>query len=171
MKDVKIRAYRDVDYTICRALWTELTQHHRMIYDDPTIGGSDPGAGLDTYLAIPKRIGTWVAESDGVIIGMTGLIAGTWQGEGEIEPVVVTANCRLQGIGTQLVQRDLVEARKAGIHSLSVRPAARNKSAILFFVKSGFNTAGYVDLYQDLDAVRERKRHSGIMVHGIELKY
>ena len=42
-----VRAYADADYAACRVLWAELTSHHREIYEDPTIGGADPGAGVD----------------------------------------------------------------------------------------------------------------------------
>jgi hypothetical protein len=28
----------------------ELTDHHRWIYHDPSIGGDDPGTGFDDYL-------------------------------------------------------------------------------------------------------------------------
>ena len=31
----------------------ELTDHHRQIYDDPSIGADDPGTGFDDYLATP----------------------------------------------------------------------------------------------------------------------
>ena len=32
------------DYSECRRLWAELTEHHRRIYGDPSIGGADPGS-------------------------------------------------------------------------------------------------------------------------------
>jgi hypothetical protein len=60
--EVVVRPYADGDYDACRSLWAELTEYHRGIYGDPSIGGDDPGAGLDGYLAEPLRAGSWVAE-------------------------------------------------------------------------------------------------------------
>ncbi len=39
-----VRAYQREDYEACRELWRELTERHRDIYGDPTIGGAIPGA-------------------------------------------------------------------------------------------------------------------------------
>jgi hypothetical protein len=69
-----VRGYAEGDYRACRALWAELTEYHRSIYRDPSISGDDPGAGFDGYLATPQRIGSWVAESRGRIVGLTGLL-------------------------------------------------------------------------------------------------
>jgi glycine/serine hydroxymethyltransferase len=51
LMNTQIREYRDADYEACRSLWAELTEHHRLIYGDPSIGGNDPCAGIDEYLA------------------------------------------------------------------------------------------------------------------------
>ena len=40
---VDVRGYAPADYAACRMLWAELTEHHRRIYEDPAIGGDDPG--------------------------------------------------------------------------------------------------------------------------------
>ena len=58
-----IRAYEPSDYDACRALWLELTERHRLIYDDPTIGAPDPGSAFDDYLDNPSRTCTWVANA------------------------------------------------------------------------------------------------------------
>jgi len=55
MAGLVIRDYKPGDYTACRALWEELTVHHREIYGDPRIGRDDPGQGVDAYLANPLR--------------------------------------------------------------------------------------------------------------------
>ena len=82
-----MRDYAEGDYRACRALWAELTEYHRRIYGDPSIGGDDPGAEFDGYLAMSQRIGSWVAESHAGVVGLTGLLdRGT---SGEVEPVVV----------------------------------------------------------------------------------
>jgi hypothetical protein len=70
---VIVRDYGEGDYGACRSLWAELTEYHRSIYGDPSIGGDDPGAGFDDYLAESQRTGSWVAESHDRIIGLTGL--------------------------------------------------------------------------------------------------
>ena len=43
MRDWFIRTYESEDRDACRLLWAELTQHHRELYADPTIGGEQPG--------------------------------------------------------------------------------------------------------------------------------
>ena len=87
--EVIVRAYAEGDYGVCRSLWAELTEYHRTIYGDPSIGGDDPGAGFDHYLAEPRLVGSWVAESRDRVIGLTGLFdRGT---SGEIEPVPAPA--------------------------------------------------------------------------------
>ena len=47
--EIVVRDYADSDYGACRSLWAELTEYHRSIYEDPSIGGDDPGAGFDDY--------------------------------------------------------------------------------------------------------------------------
>ncbi len=49
----------------------ELTDHHRWIYDDPSIGRDDPGTGFDDYLATPEWIASWVPELAGQAMGLT----------------------------------------------------------------------------------------------------
>ena len=53
---VLVREYASGDYQVWRRLWAELTEHHRQIYRDPTIGGDDPGSGFDDFLEIPERV-------------------------------------------------------------------------------------------------------------------
>lgn len=87
--DVVVRDFAPADRAACRLLWVELTEHHRRIYEDPSIGGDDPGTGLDDHLALPERLVSWVADLDGRVVGLTGLLdrgAG-----GEVEPVVPVA--------------------------------------------------------------------------------
>ena len=71
--DVGVRGYASADYSACRMLWVELTEHHRRIYEDPSIGGDDPGSAFDDYLAVPERVASWVADLDGWVVGLTGL--------------------------------------------------------------------------------------------------
>jgi N-acetylglutamate synthase-like GNAT family acetyltransferase len=165
----EIRKYEPSDFEACRLLWGELTQRHRDIYGDPTIGGDDPGQAFGPYLANECLHGPWVMEVDGEVVAFAGLIVGA---EGaEVEPVVVSSLCRSRGIGTMLVEYVVQEARKLGVRFLNVRPVARNIDAISFFVRAGFDTLGHIDLFQDLLESSERKWKSGIRIHGNKLKY
>jgi len=161
--------YRAADYGACRALWAELTEHHRLIYGDPSIGGDDPGAGIDEYLANPARQATWVAEADGAVVGLAGLIVRGK--EAEIEPIVVSSAHRSRGVGRTLVRRAVESAINTGIRFLSVRPVARNVEAISFFADCGFDILGHVELFQDLRPQEGRNWKSAIALHGIRLRY
>ncbi len=167
--DTIIRDYSDSDFSECRDLWVELTQHHREIYEDPTIGGGDPGSGFDDYIKHNNLRGLWVADAEGDIVGMTGLLS---EGdEVEIEPVVVSISHRSKGIGQMLIERALIEAKALGATFFNVRPVARNISAIEFFMKSGFNVMGRVELFQELKPESKRKWRKGINLHGHSLRY
>ena len=168
--NITIRDYQASDFEVCRSLWGELTQHHRDIYDDPTIGGDDPGRGFETYINNPQRRGTWVAELEGQVAAFAGLLVH-WEEEGEVEPVVVSAPYRRKGIGSTLIGRVVEEAKKTGVRFLSVRPATRNEKAISLFVRLGFNLLGYVDLFQDLSPSSDRKWKPGVVIHGNKLRY
>jgi putative acetyltransferase len=168
--NLTIRPYTPADLAACRALWVELTQRHRDIYADQSIGGADPSSYFDTaYLRLPNLRGPWVVELDGRVVGLSGLLVDG--DHGEVEPVVVAADVRSQGVGQRLVEHVIAEARAAGVRLLSVRPVARNVEAIDFFVRAGFGALGHVDLFQDLSASPDRQLKSGITLHGHELRY
>ena len=48
--------------TVADPWGAELTEYHRSIYEDPSIGADNPGTGFDDYLATSRRLGSWVAE-------------------------------------------------------------------------------------------------------------
>ena len=164
-----VRDYAEDDYHACRALWAELTEYHRRIYGDPSIGGDDPGAGFDGYLATPQRVRSWVAESDGRVVGLTGLLDhGT---SAEVEPVVVTEAARDRGIGRRLISRVVEEALARGHEYLAIRPVARNIAAIQRFHAAGFRTlGGHVDLTMDL-AARRHQWLPGASLHDLDFDY
>jgi N-acetylglutamate synthase-like GNAT family acetyltransferase len=167
---VLIRPYEASDLEACRGLWVELTQRHREIYEDDSIGGDDPGAYFDgVYLKLDGLHGPWVAELDEQIVGLTGLLVHDTHGE--VEPVVVTAARRSQGVGDGLVERAVREARQLGVRLLAVRPVARNHEAIAFFVRHGFEILGQIDLTRDLAETDEQRWKSGVILHGHELRY
>jgi GNAT superfamily N-acetyltransferase len=169
MPELIVRDYADSDYRACRSLWAELTEYHRSIYGDQSIGGDDPGAGFDDYLATSQRVGSWVAESHGGVLGLTGLFdLGT---SGELEPVVVTAAARGQGIGGQLISRVVTEAAARGYEYLAIRPVARNVAAVRRFHAAGFRTlGGHIDLTMDL-AARRHEWLEGASLHGLDFDY
>jgi GNAT superfamily N-acetyltransferase len=167
--EVIVRDYAEGDYGACRSLWAELTVYHRSIYGDLSIGGDDPGAGFDDYLAYSQRTGSWVAESHGTVIGLTGLLdRGT---SGEVEPVIVAEAARNQGTGRLLISRVVEEARARGYEYLAIRPVARNVAAVRRFHAAGFRTlGGHIDLTMDLTA-RRPEWLSGASLHGLDFGY
>jgi GNAT superfamily N-acetyltransferase len=170
--NIVIREYKDTDYDACRALWGELSQHHADIYEDPSIAGNDPGMGFDEYMGRVDRCFTCVAEREIKVVGLAGLLTTHEMSEGgEIEPVIVTASLRNNGIGTKLVEHVVNEAKKRGVRFLRIRPVARNIRAISLYVRLGFDLLGHVDLFQDLNSTSDRNWKPGIIIHGQELKY
>ena len=166
---VTIRAYRSTDLDACRALWRELTQRHREIYEDPTIGGEDPGVHFDEYLARSNLAGPWVAEHEGSVVGLCGLLLD--QSQGEIEPIVVSPRFRSIGVGRQLLQHVEAESRRRGIRYLSIKPVARNVDAMACFHRAGFRVLGHIEMFRDLGPSTERAWKPGVTIHGNRFEY
>ena len=144
-----IRAYRPDDLDACRELWRHLTQRHRDIYADPTIGGDDPGPYFDEhYLVDDEPMKVWVAELDGELVGLCGLLLK--DGEAELEPIVVRDGDRNHGIGSQLARTAVAEAERLGVSAIVVRPVGRNDQAIRFFHREGFDVLDRVELAKPL---------------------
>ncbi len=166
---LSIRPYRPSDLEVCRDLWRELTQRHRDIYDDPTIGGDDPGTAFDAYLENTHLAAVWVVEQEDVVVALSGLLV---EGEeGEVEPIVVRSGERSKGIGRQLLEHAIGEARRRGVRLLSVRPVARNVEAISFFYRAGFQALGQIDLTMNLTGSTQPEWRPGITIHGREFEY
>jgi GNAT superfamily N-acetyltransferase len=143
-----VRRYRTGDLEQCRSLWTDLTEWHRQLYHDQSIGGDDPGASFDAHLAEvgPERI--FVAEAEGRIVGLAGmLVRGA---KVELEPLSVRAGCRGLGIGRQLTEAVVAAARVEGAEQIVVRPTGRNADAIRVFHTLGFDVVARVELVYDL---------------------
>lgn len=142
---VEIREYVSEDLEVCRDLWRDLTQRHRDIYEDPTIGGGDPGPYFDEhYLTDPRFYKLWVAVLDDEIVGLCGLLV---EGdEVELEPIVVRPALRDRGVGAELAQHVIAQARALGRRWINVRPVARNIEAIAFFHREGFRMLGRLEL-------------------------
>ena len=161
--ELTIRPLAESDREACRELWRELTQHHRDLYGDQEIGGADPGSGFDRYRQDPKLDAAWVAEFEGEVIGLTGLLRDG--DEGEVEPVVVRQALRGRGIGRRMLEHVVLQARERGLASLSIRPVARNALALRRFHAAGFRLLGHVELFLPL-TTRERSWKAGIDLHG-----
>lgn len=164
-----VRSYRSGDLEACRELWRELTQRRRDIYLDQSIGGENPGPAFDEHLKHPHLAGVWLAERDGLVLGMHGLLVDG--DHGEIEPIVVAETARSQGIGRRLLESGVEEARRRGVRLLSVRPVARNVEAIELFHEFGFRRLGHLDMFMEVSDGRAPSWKTGITVHGREFTY
>jgi ribosomal protein S18 acetylase RimI-like enzyme len=165
---MKIREYEATDLEACRELWRHLTQRHRDIYDDPTIGGDDPGPYFDEhYLKDPRFHKAWVADADGDLVGLVGMFVDG--DEAELEPIVVRPTHRDRAIGEALAKQVIAEARALGKRWVNVRPVGRNVDAIRFFRRAGFEVLGRLELSAPLsDDIKGRPETD---VHGVRFRY
>ena len=147
--ELTIRGYQDSDLGVGRKLWEQLTEAHRIIYDSPGIGGDDPGLLFDEHLAKVGPENIWLAESDGKVVGMTGLQPGSDEGSLEVEPIVVVPEARGLGVGKALIEHLVEVIKSKGLRDLNVRAVGRNEDAIRFYHEMGFTTIGYVELFLD----------------------
>ncbi len=141
-----IRNYESSDLEACRALWKELTEWHREIYRDASIGGEHPENHFDEHLAAVGPSLLWVATYSSRVIGLVGLILRG--NEAEIEPLVVSKTFRHKRIGKRMTER-AIEARARGVRIVSIKPVARNLKTIQFLHKQGFTNIGFVELFMD----------------------
>lgn len=132
---------------LARSLWRELTEWHRKIYQDPRIGGEHPEEYFDKHLAKVGPNKLWVAAQCSKVIGLVGLMVEG--NEVEIEPLIVSKAYRGKGMGKQLLEAVISEARKMGIRFLCIKPVARNVKTIKFLYKQGFKTLGEIELLMD----------------------
>lgn len=160
------RRYRRTDRASCRRLWRDLTERHREIYSDPTIGGNDPEDYFDKHLRKVGEKNVWVAVIGGKVVGLLGMILD--DEEAEMEPVVVHPSHRGKGVGSALVRTAIKEAEKLGVKYLNVRPVARNAEAIKFFRAKGFENIGRIELFMDFS---DKRWKTGIEVHDLPFRY
>jgi GNAT superfamily N-acetyltransferase len=162
--DPLIREYEERDRDACRALWVQLTQWHRDIYDDQSIGSGDPAGWFDRYLAEKEPVAVWVAELDERVVGFTGALPVEGGARYELEPIVVDAEHRGYGIGRALAGTVIERARADGMRGVEVKPVARNSDAIRFFHALGFDVLGQLEL--GLDLVRPERWRAGERLAG-----
>ena len=162
-----MRPYEPSDLEACRELWRVLTQHHRDIYGNQKIGGEDPGTHFDEYLQHPHYVASWVAVRGGEVVGLTGLLIDG--DEAEVEPVVVAEAARGVGIGRQLVDYVIEQARERGLSSIKIRPVARNAEAMRHFHAAGFQVLGHLELFQTLKPSTQAWT-PGITIHDLPFR-
>jgi N-acetylglutamate synthase-like GNAT family acetyltransferase len=164
-----VREYRAGDLERCRELWRSLTQRHRDIYEDPSIGGPDPGLELDAHLQHPQLHAVWVATQAERVLGLCALLVQ--DEESELEPIVVDPRVRSRGIGALLAERAISESRRLGVKYVNVRPVARNLEAIRFFHRQGFSLLGRFELSIPLEAASAFGSSRSTEMHGLAFDY
>jgi GNAT superfamily N-acetyltransferase len=164
---VAVRPYRPADHNACRRLWAEFVEQQRELYDDPSLGESDPGAGFEEYLTRLDLSGMWVADDHGVV-GFVGLVL---HGRGgAVDPIVVTARRRGEGIGRALLVYVTEQARRRGLRELTISPAIRNTGAIHCLHAAGYDVLTNMTLSLSLDR-RPGALREGLELHGRRFRY
>ena len=88
----------------------------------------------------------------------------------ELEPIVVSEQWRGRGIGRQLAERAVAEARAAGQGQLLARPVARNAAAISFFHDLGFDALGQLELVLDFRPAADQVWRPGATIGDRNLR-
>ncbi|MFC2084934.1 GNAT family N-acetyltransferase [Bacteroidota bacterium] len=146
-----------------------MVQRHRYIYNDQSIGGDNPGLEFDKHLELVGPGKIWLGEIDGEVVGFTSLIVEDQ--EAEVEPVIVSHKHRGRGIGRQLIEHVIWEAKKLKILCLYVKPVARNKEAVSFFHDCGFKTVGHIQQFIWLGESEPGTWIDGLDIFGKKFKY
>ena len=168
-EDVKIRNYEESDNALCQNMWSELTEYHQEIYDDPSIGGENLGQAFNKHLEKYGEENIWVAVLDNEIVGLVGIIIKGK--EAEVEPIIIRTAYRKRGIGKKLLRFIINHSSETGIKYLSIRPVARNKNAIKIFNEMGFNIIGHIELFMSLKETESKRWKKGIKIHDIPFEY
>ena len=151
---VTIRDYQDPDFSACCSLWQELAAHHAKIYEDPAIGGDDPGRGFKLYIDNAQRKATWVAEVEGHVRGfILGRVAHAGEAAtevGMIQILGVHPDYQQRGIATQLVNALCEKYRSKGISRVRAGIDQRDKRLLNFFEHVGFSVGHLIDYSKTL---------------------
>jgi GNAT superfamily N-acetyltransferase len=162
-----IRAYRPTDHRECRQLWAELTTADAGLYG--ATAEDDSGAAFEEYLTRLDLSGMWVASDvSGGVVGMVGLLLDGRGGQ--VEPLVVAAARRGEGIGRALLSHVADQARRRGLGQLSISPAARNLDAIRCLHAAGYDALARVTLAIDLGR-KGPVFEDGIDLHDLRFRY
>jgi GNAT superfamily N-acetyltransferase len=161
-----IRAYRPTDHRECRHLWAELTAADAGLYG--VAPDDDSGAAFEEYLTRLDLSGMWVAADVGGVVGMVGLLLDGRGGQ--VEPLVVSAGRRGEGIGRALLSHVAEQARRRGLRQLSISPAARNLDAIRCLHAAGYDALARVTLAIDLDR-KGSAFEDGMDLHDLRFRH
>jgi GNAT superfamily N-acetyltransferase len=109
--------------------------------------------GLAAMLADGERRAVFVAEGDGLVVGMaTGqLVISTAEGGAAciVEDVVVASNWRGHGLGGWLLDRVSGWARQRGASRLQLVADRENDAALRFYDRRGWRRTRLVALHRD----------------------
>jgi GNAT superfamily N-acetyltransferase len=166
---VHIRNFEQSDLAAARALWVDLTERHRKIYNSPEIGGSDPGSNFDEHLEQVGRQNVWLAEAEGRAVGMVAMVSH--ETRAELEPIVVAPDWRGRGVGEALARVVLAAARARGDRQLITQPVARNERALRFFHGLGFDALGHLELIAQLTSPEEQVWRPGPVLAERRFRY
>jgi GNAT superfamily N-acetyltransferase len=162
-----IRAYRPTDHRECRLLWAELTAADAGLYGIAV--EDDSGAAFEEYLTRLDLSGMWVAaDVGGGVVGMVGLVLDGRGGQ--VEPLVVAASRRGEGIGHALLEHVADQARRRGLGRLSISPTARNLDAIRCLHAAGYDALARVTLAIDLDR-KGPSQQQPIDLHDLQFRF
>ncbi len=157
LAQVAIRLAASVDQPSLRELFRESIL-------EGLVGDNDTGADIDNlqqgYFSDDGASGFWVAERDGVVIGMIG-VQKTADNAAEVRRLRVRGTYRRRGIGALLMERALAFCREHGYLKVVLDVRIERGPAIALFEKFGFahtrtrDIEGrklldfYIDLYRD----------------------
>lgn len=112
--------------------------------DKPGTVYTDPTTDHLYDLFSSKTANYWVAELDGEIVGGCGYYptAGLENGCAELVKLYISKDARGIGLGRKLMQLTIIEAEKAGYHSLYLETLPELNSAIGLYKSLGFNSLG-----------------------------
>jgi len=164
---ITIRSYRPTDHRECRRLWAEMTAADAGLYGSEPL--DDSGAAFEEYLTRLDLSGMWVAaDVGGGVLGMVGLLLDGRGGQ--VEPLVVAAARRGEGIGRTLLSHVADQARRRGLGELSISPAARNLDAIRCLHAAGYDALARVTLTIDLQPGQASGFEDGLDLYDLRFR-
>jgi ribosomal protein S18 acetylase RimI-like enzyme len=87
----------------------------------------------------------WVAQVEQKICGYIGIALVPWQSTGLLPAFAVAPFARRRGIGSQLLQAAIHQARADGLSALTLSLTPKNYPATRFCQARGFRFSGYAD--------------------------
>jgi len=89
----------------------------------------------------------WVAQVNQEIAGYIGLVLVPWQSAGLVPIFAVAPAARRKGVGSQLLQAAIRQARTEGLSAITLSVAAKNYPATCFCQARSCRLSGYTDRY------------------------